>query len=43
VVIEEEGPEIGATRLDKSGSLARWATTVDGLRFKEQFLNVLNG
>jgi pyrimidine-specific ribonucleoside hydrolase len=43
VVVEDEGPEIGATRLDESGSPARWATTVDGLRFKEQFLNVLNG
>jgi inosine-uridine nucleoside N-ribohydrolase len=43
VVIEAEGPESGATRLDESGNLARWATTADRTRFKQNFLDVLNG
>jgi len=43
VVIEGDGPESGATRQDESGSPARWATTADSQRFKQQFLDVLNG
>jgi pyrimidine-specific ribonucleoside hydrolase len=43
VVVEEEGPESGATRLDESGSPVRWATMADSRRFKEHFLAVLNG
>jgi len=43
VVVEGEGPESGATRPDESGSPARWATTADEERFKQQFLDVING
>jgi inosine-uridine nucleoside N-ribohydrolase len=43
VVLEGDGPESGATRQDESGSPARWATTADSGRFKQQFLDVLNG
>jgi inosine-uridine nucleoside N-ribohydrolase len=43
LVIEEEGPERGATRLDEAGSPARIATATDGERFKRHFLDVLNG
>ncbi len=42
-VIEEEGPESGATRLDENGSPARFATAADRDRFRQQFLDVLNG
>lgn len=43
MVIEEEGPESGATREDEAGSPARWATAANGERFKQHFLDVLNG
>jgi pyrimidine-specific ribonucleoside hydrolase len=43
IVIEEEGPESGATRQDEAGGLARWATAAEGERFKQHFLDVLNG
>jgi pyrimidine-specific ribonucleoside hydrolase len=42
-VIEEEGPESGATRLDEGGSLVRIAAAAAGERFKQHFLHVLNG
>ncbi|UCG22703.1 MAG: nucleoside hydrolase [Chloroflexota bacterium] len=42
-VIEEEGPESGATRLDENGRLVRIATATDGQRFKQHFLDLLNG
>jgi len=42
-VVEEEGPESGATRRDAAGSPARWATAADGQRFKQHFLDTLNG
>jgi len=43
VVVEEEGPESGATRIDVSGSQVRITTAAEGGRFKEHFLDVLNG
>jgi pyrimidine-specific ribonucleoside hydrolase len=43
IVVEEEGPQSGATRLDESGNLARVVTTADGERFKQHFLDGLNG
>ena len=43
VVLEEEGPESGATRVDPNGNPAKIVTSVAGERFKELFLAVLNG
>lgn len=43
IVVEEEGAESGATRVDASGSPVRIATAADGDRFKQHFLDVLNG
>jgi pyrimidine-specific ribonucleoside hydrolase len=42
-VVEEEGPESGATRVTENGSPVRITTTVDPQRFKTLFLDVLNG
>jgi pyrimidine-specific ribonucleoside hydrolase len=42
-VIEEEGALSGATRLDEDGSPARYATAADKDRFRQLFLDVLNG
>ena len=42
-VIEGEGPQSGATRLDEGGSPARIATAAAGERFMQLFLDVLNG
>jgi inosine-uridine nucleoside N-ribohydrolase len=41
-VIEEEGRESGATRLDEAGVPVKIAMTADGDRFKQHFLDVLN-
>ncbi len=43
VVLEEEGPESGATRVDQDGNPVKIVTVVAGERFKELFLAVLNG
>ncbi len=43
LVIEKEGPESGATRLDQGGNPVRITTAADGERFKRLFLDVLNG
>ena len=43
IVIGEEGSESGATRLDENGSPVRIATAASGERFKQLFLDVLNG
>ncbi len=43
LVIEGEGTQSGATRLDEGGSTARIATAAAGERFKQLFLDVLNG
>jgi pyrimidine-specific ribonucleoside hydrolase len=43
LVIEGEGPESGATRLDEGGTPVRIATAAAGKRFKQLFLDVLNG
>jgi inosine-uridine nucleoside N-ribohydrolase len=42
-VIEAEGPQSGATRLDGAGSPARIATAADRARFEALFLDILNG
>ena len=42
-VVEGEGQESGATRLGEDGSPIRITTQVDGERFKQSFLDVLNG
>ena len=42
-IIEGEGPESGATRLDESGNSVKIATAANGERFKQHFLDVLNG
>lgn len=42
-VIEQEGPNSGATRADTSGSKAQITTEADEDRFKQLFLDVLNG
>ena len=42
-VVEEEGPESGATRVTENGSLVRITTTVDPQHFETLFLDVLNG
>ncbi len=42
-VVEEEGPESGATRLEEDGSPVRITTAAVGERFKQHFLDVLNG
>jgi inosine-uridine nucleoside N-ribohydrolase len=42
-VIEEEGPESGATRLEEDGTPARITTAAAGKPFKQHFLDVLNG
>jgi inosine-uridine nucleoside N-ribohydrolase len=43
LVIEREGKESGATRLDPAGSPVRITTAAAGEQFKQQFLDVLNG
>ena len=43
LVVEEEGPESGSTRVDASGNQVRITTAADGERFKQHFLDVLNG
>jgi inosine-uridine nucleoside N-ribohydrolase len=43
MVLEGDGRESGATRPDEGGRPARWATNVEGERFKQLFLDVLNG
>jgi len=43
LVIVDEGPESGATRVDEGGRPVRIATTAAGDRFKQLFLEVLNG
>jgi pyrimidine-specific ribonucleoside hydrolase len=43
LVIEEEGPEVGAVRADESGSLVRITMAAEEERFKQEFLDVLNG
>ena len=42
-VVEEEGPESGATRVTENGSPVRITTTVDPQHFETLFLDVLNG
>jgi pyrimidine-specific ribonucleoside hydrolase len=42
-VVEEEGPQSGATQLDEGGNQVRIATAADGEHFKQQFLDGLNG
>lgn len=42
-VVEEEGPESGATRVDTAGGRVRITTGADQDRFKQLFLDVLNG
>jgi len=42
-VVEEEGPGVGTTRIDENGSPVRITMTVAGERFKQHFLDVLNG
>jgi len=41
-MVEQEGSEVGATRVTRDGAPARVATAVDAARFEEQFLNTLN-
>jgi inosine-uridine nucleoside N-ribohydrolase len=41
-VVEQEGPDVGATRVTRAGAPARVATAVDAARFEELFLNTLN-
>jgi inosine-uridine nucleoside N-ribohydrolase/enterochelin esterase-like enzyme len=41
-VIEQEGSEVGATRVTREGAPARVVTAVDATRFEEQFLDTLN-
>jgi pyrimidine-specific ribonucleoside hydrolase len=43
IVIEEEGPESGATRVDETGNPVRIIRSAKGERFKQHFLDVLNG
>ena len=43
LVIEGEGPQSGATHLDEGGSPVRITTAAAGERFKQLFLDVLNG
>jgi pyrimidine-specific ribonucleoside hydrolase len=43
LIVEEEGPESGATRRDANGSPVRIATAADGERFRQHFLDALNG
>ena len=43
IVIEEEGPESGATRIDERGSPVRITTAASGEIFKQRCLDVLNG
>lgn len=42
-VIEVEGPQSGATRLDEGGHPVRITTAASGEQFKQLFLDVLNG
>lgn len=42
-VVEEEGPQSGATQQDEGGSQVRIATAADEEGFKQQFLDGLNG
>jgi len=42
-VVEEEGPQSGATQLDEGGNQVRIASAADGEHFKQQFLDGLNG
>lgn len=41
-MIEQEGSEVGATRITRDGAPARVVTAVDATRFEGQFLNALN-
>lgn len=41
-MIEQEGSEVGATRVTGDGAPARVVTAVDAARFEEQFLDTLN-
>ena len=43
VIVEEEGPKSGATEIDEAGSLVRITTSAADERFKQHFLDVLNG
>ena len=43
LVVEEEGPGVGAVRVDADGSLVMITTAVEGERFKQEFLDVING
>ncbi|GAB4478810.1 MAG: nucleoside hydrolase [Anaerolineae bacterium] len=43
VVIQGEGPESGATRVDEAGRPAQIAVWADGERFTREFLDTLNG
>jgi len=43
VIIEEEGSESGATEIDENGSQVKITTSAAGERFKQHFLDVLNG
>jgi inosine-uridine nucleoside N-ribohydrolase len=42
LVMDSEGAESGATRVDEGGSLVRITTAAAGERFKQHFLDVLN-
>ena len=43
LVMEVEGPESMATRVDEGGSLVRITTAAAGECFKQRFSDVLNG
>jgi inosine-uridine nucleoside N-ribohydrolase len=43
MLIEVEGPQSGATRVDAAGSPAQIATGADSARFTQSFLDALNG
>jgi inosine-uridine nucleoside N-ribohydrolase len=43
LVVTGDGPESGATHLDERGHQVRIATAADGERFKQMFLDALNG
>jgi len=42
-VVEEEGPEIGRTKISQTGKEVRVAMTVEADRFMETYLSTLNG
>jgi len=43
IVVEEEGPEIGRTKISQAGKEVRVAMTVEADRFIETYLSTLNG